>query len=101
MQVKTMAPNTGDVHMRTNRQLIRASRKAVKDGTVNAKAAKELVESASKITVTRKEPVKPAHIPHPQESLPNSPPPEEAAKQFNICYLEQQNRSQPGSDVRS
>ncbi len=95
-----MPPNSGDVHLRTNRGLIRANRKAVKDGLVSAKAAKELVESASKITVTRKETVKPAPVHH-QESVPNSPPPEEAAKQFNICYLEQQAKSQPGANVSS
>jgi hypothetical protein len=97
MQLKNFpSGSTGVVAYKANRQLIQASKKAVLEGQVTS-SNKELVVAASKIQVTRKETVKPGHVPF-QERIPTLPPAEEAAKQFNICYLEQQ-QSQPGSQV--
>lgn len=97
MQIKKSPSSSGVIlQFRANRQLVQANKKALQEGLV-ASSNKDLVEAASKIQVTKKEPVKPGHVPF-QERIPTSPPPEEAAKQFSTCYLEKL-QSEPGSDV--
>lgn len=97
MQIKKSPSSSGVIlQCKANRQLVQANKKALQEGLV-ASSNKDLVEAASKIQVTKKEPVKPGHVPF-QERIPTSPPPEEAAKQFSICYLEKL-QSEPGSDV--
>ena len=92
MQVKKNSISS--IQYRANRQLVQANRKASKDAVSN----KELVAAASKIQVSRKDPVKPSPVPN-HERIPTSPTPEEqASKVPSVCYLEQQQKAE-GSNV--
>ena len=93
MQVKKSS--SGLIQYRANRRLVQANRQSQVNGASN----KELVEAASKIQVTRHDPVQPSHVPF-QEMIPSSPPPEELAAKVLMsgCYLEKQ--QQNGSQVR-
>merc|ERR1719468_556 len=89
MQVKKTS-SSGLIY-RANRQLVQANRQAIKQGQVSSN--KDLIQAASKIQVTRKDPVKAAAVPT-SERIPTSPTPEEqAAKVFSVSYLEQQQRN--------
>ena len=57
---------------------------------------KDLVEAASKVQVSKKEPVKMTHVSN-QEKIPNAAVSDETVKRFSICYMEAQNQ---GDDVR-
>ena len=57
---------------------------------------KDLVEAASKVQVSKKEPVKMTHVSN-QEKIPNAAISDETVKRFSICYMEAQNQ---GDDVR-
>merc|ERR1711963_571091 len=93
MQVKKNSVSS--IQYRANRELVRANRKASKDAVSN----KEIVAAASKIQVSRKDPVKPSPIPN-HERIPTSPTPEEqASKVISVCNLEQQQRAEGTNSV--
>jgi len=52
---------------------------------------KDLVEAASKVQVSKKEPVKMTHVSN-QEKIPNAAISDETVKRFSICYMEAQNQ---------
>lgn len=97
MQVKKNSLSS--IQYRANR----ANRKASQDNgggpPVGILSNKEIVAAASKIQVSRKDPVKPSPGQPHHERIPTSPTPEEQiAKVATVCYLEQQQKAE-GSNV--
>ena len=98
MQVKKSS-QLSSIQIRANR----ANRKASQDNggslPVGILSNKEIVAAASKIQVSRKDPVKPSPGQPHHERIPTSPTPEEQiAKLATVCYLEQQQKAE-GSNV--
>ena len=94
MQQSVIAPvrNTGSASSSSMSLVKLRAKKANKQVAkleVPVPSTKELVEAASKIQVSKKEPVKTPNGANPESSAPSA---EEAVKRFSICYMEAQNQ---------